>query len=96
MNKYKSYEEIKILNGSGISKAMHHNGSHLLLFGKKSSKVLKFHVNNFSHFEISAPSLKRHTLKLQNQISAGGTYDTIFEIPSAENIFEKSAVILTT
>ena len=44
---------------------------------------------------LTLKSLKRHTLKLPNQISAGGTYDTIFEIPSAENIFEKSAVILT-
>ena len=37
------------------------------------NEVLKYEVNNFSIFKISA-SFKCHTLKLQNGISAGGAY----------------------
>ena len=37
---------------SGVYKTRYHNGSYLLLPGKANYKVLKFHINIFSYFEI--------------------------------------------
>ena len=43
---------MKITDCPGIFKSIYANASYVLLFGKKINKVLKFHVNNSSHFEI--------------------------------------------
>ena len=49
---------------------MHHNGGYVLVFRKTKflDEKTKFHVNNCSDVN------KRRTLKVQNQISAGGAY----------------------
>ena len=48
---------------SGIFKTIYHNGSSLLLLGKRKSQILKFHVSNFSYFQISASIFYAEHLK---------------------------------
>ena len=47
-NKYRKNETMKIISGFCIYKTMYHNGK------KENDKVLEFHLNNSSYFEISA------------------------------------------
>ena len=49
---------MKVSNESEIHKAKYHNDNYLLLFGGKNDKVLKFHLNNFCYFKISASLLQ--------------------------------------
>ena len=56
-----------------IVRLAEYNSSYLLLLGKKKlQSYLKFHLNNFSYFEITTslflvpPSNKRRPSKLQN------------------------------
>ena len=71
---------MKTTSNSGILKTIYHNGSYLLLLGKRKLQILKFHRNNFSSFKTNAslfyapPYSKRCTLMRVNLIGTVDAY----------------------
>ena len=54
---------MKITGNSGINNTTLRNGNGFLLFQKKNYEVLRFHVNNFSFFVISASPFSSSALQ---------------------------------